>query len=313
MNQGYEYKHRIEPDGTGMTLVAYLARRYPHTPRAGWNERALEGRLLLDGVPAGPETSLHAGQTLIWMRPPWNEPEAPLSFAVLYRDEHLLAVLKPAGLPTLPGGGFLDHTLLKIVQKTFPDASPVHRIGRGTTGLVLFTRSREASAAISSSWRRHEVRKYYRALVAGHPAHPRFSIDAPIGRVSCTHVPLQAHAASPEGKSALSHVRILEKREGKSLVEVEIVTGRPHQVRIHLAWAGHPLIGDPFYGSGGLPIPESAAGPGAGGFFLHSHRIILTHPIAGRLLDLEAPPPPTLRTISERCSPPQAPHGFICD
>lgn len=300
MNQGYEYRHRIEPYGAGMTLVGYLARRYPHTPPAGWRARALEGRLLLDGVPAGPEATVRTGQTLIWARPPWREPEAPLSFAVLFRDEHLLGVLKPAGLPTLPGGGFLEHTLLRVVRRSFPEASPLHRLGRGTTGLVLCARTQDAGSVVSSAWQKGEVRKLYRALISEYPTQERFSIDVPIARLSRPPGSYPCHGAAPGGMRSLSHVRVLEKRESGALVEVEIVTGRSHQIRIHLAWAGHPLVGDPFYGPGGLPIPESTVGPGAGGYFLHSHRLVLRHPIDGRLLDLEAPPPPLLRTASER-------------
>ncbi|HEV8375594.1 MAG TPA: pseudouridine synthase [Candidatus Polarisedimenticolia bacterium] len=299
MNRGYEYRHRIEAGGAGMTVVSYLAWRYPHTPLAGWRGRALEGRVLLDGSPAEPEAPVRTGQTVIWVRPPWREPDAPLSFAVLFRDDHLLGVLKPAGLPTLPGGGFLDHTLLRVVRRAFPGATPAHRIGRGTTGLVLCTRSEEASVAVGSAWRRGEVRKFYRALVSGHPRRERFSVDTPIGRIPLPRGAFQAHAATPEGKRALSHVRVLEHRESNSLVEVEIVTGRPHQVRIHLAAAGHRLVGESFYGPGGQPLPDSAVGPGGGGFFLHSYRLLLKHPVDARHLDLEAPPPPVLRMASE--------------
>jgi 23S rRNA pseudouridine1911/1915/1917 synthase len=283
-----------------MTVVAYLARRYPHTPPDGWAQRAREGRLVLDGAPAAPEAVVMAGQTLLWARPPWREPDAPLSFAVLFRDAHLLGVLKPAGLPTLPGGGFLEHTLLRVVRRSFPEASPLHRLGRGTTGLVLCARTQEAGRIVSSAWQRGEVRKFYRALISGYPRQERFSIDVPIGRLRRPPGSYPCHGTTPDGKSALSHVRVLEERESGSLVEVEIVTGRAHQVRIHLAWAGHPLLGDPFYGPGGVPIPGSTTGPGEGGYFLHSHRLMLRHPIDGQPLQLEAPPTPALRTASER-------------
>ena len=299
MNAGYEYRHRIVTDGAGMSVVAYLAWRYPHTLSDAWEKRVLEGRVLLDGYPTEPQCRVRPGQALVWQRPGWEEPEAPLTFAVLYRDEHLLGVLKPAGLPTLPGGGFLDHTLLNVLRRSHPEASPVHRIGRGTTGLVLCARSEEAAAALSSAWRRGEVRKFYRALVSGRPTRERFSIDVPIGRVPHPWVPFKAHAAASDGKTALSHIRVLEQREDGCLVEVEIVTGRPHQVRIHMAFAGHPLIGDAFYGMGGVPLPDARVGPGEGGFFLHSYRLMLKHPVSGEPLDLEAPPPPPLRATTD--------------
>jgi 23S rRNA pseudouridine1911/1915/1917 synthase len=300
MNSGYEYRERIIPDGAGKSVVSYLAWRYPHTSREEWEERILQGRVLLDGWPAEPRRAVQPGQMLVWVRPPWEEPHAPLSFAILYRDSHLLAVLKPAGLPTLPGGGYLEHTLLAILRRRYPEASPVHRIGRGTTGVVLCARSEEAARALASAWRREMVRKIYRALVSGLPALDQYSVEAPIGRVPHRLASFKAHAVASDGKPALSHIQVLERRDGTSLVQAEIVTGRPHQVRIHLAASGHPLVGDRFYGRGGLPRPEAEVGPGEGGFLLHSHRLLLSHPVTGQALELEAPLPRELRISSER-------------
>jgi len=300
MNVGYEYRERIGAPGVGMSVLSYLSWRYPHTTRQIWEERILEGHVLLDGFPPEPHLRVTAGQLLIWRRPPWEEPYAPLSFAILYRDEHLLGVLKPSGLPTLPGGGYLEHTLLALVRQKFPDASPVHRIGRPTTGLVLCVRTAQAANLVSCAWARREIRKFYRALVRGHPWQERFSVDVPIGRIAHRVPFFKAHAAAADGRHALSHVRVLEHRQDTSLVEVEIVTGRPHQARIHLAAAGHPLAGDLFYGAGGAPISGTRALPGDGGLFLHAHRLILNHPLSGERLELEAPPPRELRATGER-------------
>jgi 23S rRNA pseudouridine1911/1915/1917 synthase len=300
MNSGYEYRERIVQEGAGRSVVSYLAWRYPHTSRDEWEERVHQGRVLLDGWPAEPRRLVQPGQMLVWVRPPWEEPSAPLSFAILYRDDHLLAVLKPAGLPTLPGGGYLDHTLLAILRRRYPEAAPVHRIGRGTTGVVLCARSAEAGRSLSAAWRREKVRKFYRALISNRPALDRYCVDAPIGRVPHRLASFKAHAAVVDGKPALSHIQVLERRDDTSLVEVEIVTGRPHQVRIHLAFSGHPLVGDRFYGPGGMPKAEAPVGPGEGGFFLHSHRLHLSHPVSGRALELEAPLPRELRTAAEQ-------------
>jgi 23S rRNA pseudouridine1911/1915/1917 synthase len=103
------------------------------------------------------------------------------------------------------------------------------------------------------------------------------------------------HAATPTGKASLSRVTVLERREATTLLDVEILTGRPHQIRIHLAYAGHPLWGDPLYGPGGTPLPGSSAVPGDLGYLLHAHRLELDHPRSGERLHLECQPPPTLR------------------
>jgi 23S rRNA pseudouridine1911/1915/1917 synthase len=295
LNSGYEYREQIVPEGAGKSVVSYLTWRYPHTSSDEWEVRVLQGRVLLDGWPPTPRTAVHTGQMLVWVRPPWEEPGAPLSYAILFRDPHLLAVLKPAGLPTLPGGGYLDHTLLTLLRRDYPEASPVHRIGRGATGLVLCARSEEAAQGLSAAWEGGQVRKFYRALVLGVPRKDRFSVRAPIGQVPHRLASFKVYVAAQEGKPSLSHMRVLERREGASLVEVEIVSGRPHQVRIHLAFAGHPLAGDPFYDLGGIPRTDARVGPGAGGFYLHSHQLLLRHPVTGKRLTLEAPPPTILR------------------
>lgn len=294
MNRGYEYRGPIQNTAGGETLLAYLARRYPHTAESEWELRILSGRVLLDEQPARPGAVLRGGEILTWKRPGWEEPPAPLSFAVLHRDADLLAVLKPAGLPTLPGGGYLEHTLLAILRRRYPEASPLHRIGRPTTGLVLCSRNRRAAARLSSDWSAGKVRKSYRALVAGVPARESFTVDAPIGKIPHREGGL-VHAAAAAGKPSLSRVEVLEARGDQALVEIEIVTGRPHQARIHLAASGHPLSGDPLYGPGGVPLPGTTSRPGEGGFLLHSHRLQLEHPSTGEPLFLEAPPPMPLR------------------
>ena len=294
LNDGFEYSERVGAGASGLSVVSYLAGRYSHSTSAAWRERIASGRVLLDGVPALPETLLHAGQVLVWRRPPWQEPDAPLSYAVLFRDGHLLAVLKPSGLPTVPGGGFLEHTLLHQVRRRHREASPLHRLGRATTGVVLFARTEEAARALTRAWRRGEVRKVYRALVGGLPREDRFTVEAPIGRVP--HRLLgSVHAACAGGKPSFSRVTILERREETSLVEVEITTGRPHQIRIHLAAAGHPLAGDPLYGPGGLPRDETGALPGDSGYLLHARLLGFRHPGTDESVEVEAPAPLSLR------------------
>ena len=294
LNEGFEYRERVGTGVSGLSVVSYLAGRYLHSTPAAWRERIASGQVLLDGAPALPETLLRAGQVLIWRRPPWQEPAAPLSYAVLFRDDHLLAVLKPSGLPTVPGGGFLEHTLLHQVRRRHPGASPLHRLGRATTGVVLFARTEMAARALAGAWRRGEVRKVYRALVGGLPREDRFSVEAPIGRVP--HRLLgSVHAACAGGKPSFSRVTVLERREDASLVEVEITTGRPHQIRIHLAAAGHPLAGDPLYGPGGLPREETGALPGDSGYLLHARLLGFRHPGTDEPVEVEAAAPPSLR------------------
>jgi 23S rRNA pseudouridine1911/1915/1917 synthase len=294
VNAGFDYREQVGVRGRGQTLLAYLSGRYRHSGEALWRARIEGGEVLLDGAPTAPGVRLRAGQSLVWRRPPWEEEPVPLAFAVLHRDAHLLAVAKPRGLPTIPnGGGFLTHTLLHVVRGLAPAASPLHRLGRGTSGLVLFGLTAEARAAVSAAWRTPAVRKVYRALVRGVPAREAFTVEVPIGPVPHPRLG-RVHAARADGRPSRSHVTVLAARGGDAVVDVAIDTGRPHQIRIHLAAAGHPLVGDPLYAPGGLPLPEPGL-PGDLGYRLHAHRLSLTHPATGRALLLECAPPPELR------------------
>jgi len=293
VNAGFEYREEVGPSAAGRTVIAWLAARYRHSTEAAWRERLAAGEVTVDGEAALATDVLRPGQSLAWRRPPWEEPAVPLSFAVLYRDEHLLAVAKPRGLPSVPNGGFLEHTLLFRVRRLHPEAVPMHRLGRGTSGLVLFARTEAARCHVAAEWRAGRVEKTYRALATGVVSADSLTIDCPIGLVAHARLGL-VHAASTDGRPAVSRVRVLARRGDATLVEVAIPTGRPHQIRIHLAAAGHPLVGEPLYVAGGVPGPRPAL-PGEGGYRLHAHRLALAHPLDGRRLALECSPPPDLR------------------
>jgi len=292
MNDGYEYGEQVGADAAGRTVAAHLALRHRHSSAEVWTARIAAGEVLVDGEAAVASAPLRAGQIVVWRRPPWEEPAVPLAFAVLLRDAHLLAVAKPRGLPTMPAGGFLTHTLLHVVQQRFPEATAMHRLGRGTSGIVLFARTEEARRGIAKAWRSGAVVKRYRARVTGVPSRETFDVDTPIGLVDHPRLG-RVYAAVTEGKRSLTHVRVLAAREGQALVEATIPTGRPHQIRIHLAAAGHPLVGDPLYAAGGGLRPEPAL-PGDTGYRLHAHRLSLDHPVTGARVEIECGPPRAL-------------------
>jgi len=282
MNHGYRYDEIARTDGG---LLEHLA-RHAHSDRATWAERIAAGEVMVDGTRATADAKVRAGQTIAWEKPPWEEPSADLAYGVLYEDEWLLAVDKPAGLPTLPGGGFLEHTLLFAVRARASAAIPMHRLGRGTSGVVLFAKDADTASAVQRAW--SDVEKIYRALVVGTPE-PGV-IDVPIGLVPDPIVG-RLYSAAAGGKRARSHVMVVRD----SIVEVRIETGRPHQIRIHLAAAGHPPVGDPLYGPGGVRAPGSTARPGDVGYHLHAWKLGLVHPRTRERIAIEAPLPAKLR------------------
>lgn len=294
LNQGYEYRERLDRDAEGLTLLAYLSRRHRHSSAAEWTARIAAGQVLIDSRAVHPDSVLRRGTTLVWQRPPWVEPDAPKSFAILYEDQDLLAVAKPAGLPTLPGANFLQTTLLHQVQTYAPDAAPLHRLGRWTSGIVLCARNQQARAAVVRQWSMQHVIKCYRALAVGSPGWDEMTVSTPIGPVP--HALLGTlHAAASDGKPALSRVMVIERRAAAFLCDVRIATGRPHQIRIHLAAAGHPLLGDPLYGVGGVPAADSHTLPGDPGYHLHAAELCIRHPRSGDELVITCESPPLLR------------------
>jgi 23S rRNA pseudouridine1911/1915/1917 synthase len=290
LNRGYAFATVISSKYDGQALLDHLASHYPHSTRQAWQQKLNNGEVTLNGVIATGSESLTTGQTLVWNRPPWIEPDTPQCFEVLFEDPHLLAVNKPSGLPTLPGGGFMENTLLRLVQKQIPNANPVHRLGRATSGIVLFARTPQAASHLFASWNTPNVQKIYRALSQNLAQHDAYEIVTPIGLVPHPLIG-SVWAASPNGKPSKSVAKVISRANDATTFEVSLHSGRPHQIRIHLASIGHPLVGDPLYGSGGQPLENLPGVPGDGGYFLHAQYLKFRHPITGDQINLEAPLP----------------------
>jgi 23S rRNA pseudouridine1911/1915/1917 synthase len=279
MNRGWSYREQVGPEHSGRTVLSYLAATRRHSTESDWAARIERGEIEIEGLRAHSEAVLRRGQTVVWHRPPWTEDAVPLTFDVIHQDESIIVVNKPSGLPTMPAGGFLDHTLLALVRAQYPGASPLHRLGRYTSGLVVFGRTKAAASQLSRAWRDREVKKTYRALCQGRSRSGTIEIDAPIGPVPHPRLGT-VQAASASGKPAHSVATVIELHGDRTLFRVEIMTGRPHQIRIHMGYAGHPLVGDPMYAVGGGLLPNPGL-PGDGGYALHASQLEFMHPATG--------------------------------
>ncbi|MEY3750004.1 MAG: hypothetical protein RLZZ186_423 [Cyanobacteriota bacterium] len=301
-NGGHAYRDRVHPPAP--SVLTFYAERYTHSDWAVWRERLAAGEIWRNGQPLLADAALAAGDRLVWHRPPWQEAAVPVlsEASIVFDDGDLLVLNKPSGLPVLPAGGFLQHTLLAQLQAWAPEARPVHRLGRFTSGLLVCARRAESRAWLSAQLREstsaragRACRKLYRARTEPLPAdwavgEPRL-VATPIG--PCAHPLLgQIWAAVAAGDAGAlpsrSTFTLLARQRESCLVDVEIATGRPHQIRIHAAALGAPLQGDPLYGAGGLARPDVL--PGAAGYLLHAHRLTLSPP-AAPCLELEAPAP----------------------
>ncbi len=317
-NGGHTYRDRVGPEAADLSVSAYYAARYRHSDAEVWRQRLAAAEICRNGQQLRADVALAAGDRLSWDRPPWQEGAVPGLPGPLFDDGDLVAFNKPAGLPVLPAGGWLEHTVLGQIGRQVAGAPrPVHRLGRFTSGLLLCARRSTSRAWLSARLRDSSLpaaagsgacRKLYRALLQPpQPGSPLLALEepgaalaltAPIGRRPHARLgTVWAAAGSDQGSatspvlSARSLLTLLERRPHAWLVELEIATGRPHQIRIHTAAAGAPLLGDPLYGPGGEP--QDQALPGDGGYHLHAHRLELPLP-DGRRLALAAPLPACL-------------------
>ena len=288
-------------------MSAFYAARHRHSERATWLARLAAGEIECNGRRLSEDGPVAAGDRLAWHRPPWREEAVPAGWSVVHDDGDLLVIDKPAGLPVLPAGGWLEHTVLRLLERCHRGdpagmPRPVHRLGRFTSGLLVCARSRRSRAWLSAALREStaacqegDCAKIYRALL------PPGSLDllpgqgcwieAPIGRrphrrlgwIWCA-----ADGSRADDRPACSRISLLERRPEADLVSVVIHTGRPHQVRIHCAVAGAPLLGDPLYRPGGRAAAEAL--PGEEGYRLQAWRLELRRPDGRRIL-WEASPP----------------------
>ena len=302
----------VPEDADGSRLDVFLASRVPDRSRSALSRLVAEGRGRVDGRTAKKAgLSLDAGTEVEIVLPPPlpATPQAePIPVEALYEDEHLLAVLKPAGLVVHPGHGRGSGTLVNALLHRGTPLAPaggalrpgiVHRLDRETSGVLLVAKTDTAHRALAAAFARREVRKTYLALVWGHPDPRAGTIDRGIGRSRSDRTRMAVGASG--SRKAVTAYRTLEALPGFALLEVDLVTGRTHQIRVHFEALGHPVIGDTRYG--GQPwrnLRDTAKRAAILGFHrlaLHATRIALTHPVTSRPLVVEAPMPPEMEAL----------------
>jgi 23S rRNA pseudouridine1911/1915/1917 synthase len=254
-------------------------------------ELIAEGRVRVDGRRRPKGYRVQPGERVDVEAARESPAEAPPpSFDVVYEDEHLLVVDKPAGVVVHPGAGHGSGTLAHALRGVAAGGSDperagiVHRLDRDTSGLMVVARSQEVHRALQRMIRAREVTREYLALVEGHPDSRTGTIDAPLGRDRVRRTVVSTR--TDRARAAVTHFRVVERLSRTTLLRVRLETGRTHQIRAHLAAIGHPVCGDPRYGG-------QASGRRLGLLrqFLHATALTFRHPISGEHLACESKPP----------------------
>ena len=284
----------IEPEAAGERLDAALAGREGIASRAAARRLIDSGAVTVDGEPRPPSFRLAGGERVRVEPPPEPAPAPPPEVPVVWEDEHLMVVDKPAGLVTHPAPGHRGPTLAQALAGRAvggPDparAGIVHRLDRDTSGLLIVAKSEAAHEALRRKIRSREVHREYLALVSGHPGAESGTIDAPIGRDRVRRTVVSTR--TDRAREAVTHFTVIERLPRTSLLAVRLETGRTHQIRAHLAAIGNPVVGDRRYG--GL---EAGRRLGLSRQFLHASLLRFSHPMARESVECESKPPVDLR------------------
>lgn len=301
---------------SGMRLDTFLAQKFPTRSRVQLRRAISAGTVAVDGRPTKPAYRLVPGQRVhVTLAPPPVETPVAEAMAldILYEDQDLVAINKPPGLVVHPSKGHIGGTLVNALAGHFEQLSSVggvarpgivHRLDRDTSGILIVAKTDEAHLALARQWERRSVEKEYFAVVAGVPDRDRDTIDQPIGVHPYQREKMAIRTRHGTSREAVTFYTVLERFEGFATMAVEPHTGRTHQIRVHLAHLGCPVLCDRLYGGRArITLGEIRRSDETHAVLerqaLHARRLRLAHPRTGASLELEAPLPDDLRHVVE--------------
>ncbi len=278
----------------GQRLDVALAHAFPDLSRSFLQKLIAEGRVRVDGRPAKAGQRVRVGSEVVVEIPPPEPTELvpePIPLTVVYEDEDLLVVDKPAGMVVHPAPGHPRGTLVNAILARHPEIhiggtvrpGIVHRLDRDTSGLILVAKNERALVNLQAQLKNRQIEKEYIALVHGRLPQKEGVIEAPIGRDPRDRTKM---AVVPGGRPAVTRYRVLEELPTFTLVAAYPVTGRTHQIRVHFAWIGHPVVGDQVYGRDRTGLRRQ---------FLHAARLKFRHPRTGEWIEVRSPLPAELQ------------------
>lgn len=305
MNEVEKESWEVMAAEEGVRVDLALGARHPEYSRTRLQRAVKEGALTLDGVVVtAPGVRLEAGQRISFVLPPLESaadaPSAPradegIPLDIIYEDDSLLVINKPAGLVVHPGAGNQDGTLVSALLAHAPEnfadmmdeecrPGIVHRLDRETSGCLAIAKTQAAAEALRQAFKERRTAKIYLAVARGYFDPLSGSVDEPIGRDQNNRLRMDIVPVEAGGREALTKYRVVAATGGCSLLQVRIYTGRTHQIRVHLAWLRRPVLGDTLYGGGRECPPFSVRRQ-----MLHAWKLALPHPVTGKTMTFTAP------------------------
>lgn len=299
--EGREVTFTFGKEEEGERLDKVIAARVPDLSRAKVQRLIMAGAVMVNGCPCKSSYRVEPGDQVTATLP--EEPKLavgpePILLDVIYEDEHLLVVNKPAGMVVHPAPGHPGGTLVNAVLARCPQvagvgwpgrAGLIHRLDKETSGLIVIAKDEATLIAMQRQFKRREVAKTYLALVEGQVQPREGIVEVPMGRDKRHR---QKMAVARDGKEARTMYRVVEAFDHYTLLEVHPYTGRMHQVRVHLAWLGYPVVGDAVYGRRRQRLLQDR-------HFLHAAQLCFTHPATSEKVTFKAPLPVELFTVLE--------------
>ena len=287
--------YTIDSASAGLRIEQYLRRRgysYQNLARL----KKMRESILLNGAWTYMRTAVKDDDILtVHIQEPESSPNIPpvkLPLDIVYEDEDIVVVNKPAGMPVHPSLNNYENSLANGLMYYYQEQGKpfifrcTNRLDRDTSGLTVVAKHMVSSSILSSMGMRHEITREYLAIVRGALKPSEGTIDAPIGRTGSSLI--ERKIDFENGERAVTHYRVVEEQNGHSLVSLILETGRTHQIRVHMKYIGHPLVGDYLYNPDMEYIDRQA---------LHSHRLSFTHPVTGEKMEFTAPLPADMRKI----------------
>ncbi len=290
--------YRITEKNSKQRIDVFLSRRYGYLSRTEWQKEIQQGKITYNGETlTRNDKKISTGDLISYSGRDAAEPEVDISYSILYEDEHLLAVNKPGNLPVHPAGIFYHNTLLTILQKQHQKKLHLlHRLDRETSGVVVLAKDPGIASEIQRNY--FSVAKTYLAMVHGIPDKDEFTVDLPIDLDTESGIEHKRIAREGARENACTKFIRIVSHNGLSILKAVPVTGRQHQIRVHLKHAGYPIVGDKLYGRDETVFHEfTRTGPtdaivqrlGFRRSALHSRTLLLFHPVLKKKIFIKAP------------------------